>query len=234
MSEKLFDIISKYDTINSISSNYKNICDDLNDYNCFDKIADLNEELLDKIIYKSEKIALSCRYFLENKEDYISEKQQEIKEKNLSNLPVEIDFKDKTLRIKTPLTFKRFYRDGSLKENYILMNYIKSSLIIWQKNNNFDLYRSIKSPFIILIKRKSNVYDRKKICDNDNLENGRIINEIVEALGYTDNAIQMDLISSYRYVDDVNESGMEFVIFSNEDLENHLNELKNNNLEYKK
>jgi hypothetical protein len=109
-----------------------------------------------------------------------------------------------------------------MKENYILMNYVRAALIRWQEENGADLFQTLKPPLTVMIIRKGPAYDRQKICDNDNLENGRIVNEIMEALGCSDNAMVLDLYSCFRITEDAEDFGMEFVVFPREDFARSL------------
>lgn len=143
---------------------------------------------------------------------------------NYENL-VRVSYKDNVLKVTTPATFKRFKIDNSLKENYVLMNYVQACLNSWASQNNIDLFHLIPSPCTALIIRKMTKFNRIKICDNDNMENGRIINTIFEALGYSDNALNMDLYSCFRLCNTEEECGMEFVIIPRNDVTNIIEKL---------
>ena len=181
------------------------------DYGDQSSLNDLEIAELSSIIYNTEKIALSCRQAIEEKEIVDEDYYDEDYLKNcIMNLPIDVDYTNEILKIKTPLTFKRMYRDGSIKENYILMNYVKAALSNYSTTNK-ELYHSVNVPLVAIIKRISTSFSPTKICDNDNLENGRIINEVMSALGYSDNANVMDIYSCFRLCEDENESGTEFI-----------------------
>ena len=181
------------------------------DYGDQSSLNDLEITELSSIIYNTEKIALSCRQAIEEKEIVDEDYYDEDYLKNcIMNLPIDVDYTNEILKIKTPLTFKRMYRDGSIKENYILMNYVKAALANYSTTNK-ELYHSVNVPLVAIIKRISTSFSPNKICDNDNLENGRIINEVMSALGYSDNANVMDIYSCFRLCEDENESGTEFI-----------------------
>lgn len=131
--------------------------------------------------------------------------------KNKDNY-VDIFFGDDVLKVFTPETFKRFKRSNSLKENYILMEYVSANLKRWAEQNNVELHHLIPAPCTVIIKRKMSKFSRLKVCDNDNLENGRIVNTIFEAMGYSDNALNMDLVSCFRLCDPSEKEGMEFIV----------------------
>ena len=222
MMKNSFNLKSKYENIAGIKAANKHIYDCIKDVDNFDSLESLGEDKLDNIIYRSEKIALSCRNSLEK---IVKEKPQNSSfyyEKPLENNPVKVDFNDNYLSIFTPFTFKRFYRDDSMKENYLLMNYVKSALYFYQKENKITLFRSLKTPLIVMIIRKGKSFNRMKICDNDNLENGRIINEIFDCLGYSDNVLQMDIFSCFRLVESDEQCGVEFLVFPADNLINHI------------
>ena len=194
------------------------------DYGDQSSLNDLEITELSSIIYNTEKIALSCRQAIEEKEIVDEDYYDEDYLKNcIMNLPIDVDYTNEILKIKTPLTFKRMYRDGSIKENYILMNYVKAALSNYSTTNK-ELYHSVNVPLVAIIKRISTSFSPTKICDNDNLENGRIINEVMSALGYSDNANVMDIYSCFRLCEDENESGTEF-IFVKKDNFNDVFEL---------
>lgn len=205
-------------------------------FNSSEEIEKLSYDTLDEVIYEAEKISISCRKNLalvtpteSDFENFGSVLPFEIDSKidrNVSNdaaflerkYPVNINFTNGILKISTPLTFKRFYRDGNLKENYTLMVYIRNALIRWQKENNFDLFHSIEAPMVMTIARKIPTKKVSGICDCDNLENNRIANEIMDALGNTDNALVLSVYSTLVITGDKNNVGMDFILCSKPDF----------------
>lgn len=139
---------------------------------------------------------------------------------------VTVSYINNVLKVTTPATFKRFKLDNSLKENYVLMNYVKASLNNWALHNNIDLFHLISSPCTVIILRKMTKFNRNKICDNDNMENGRIINTIFEALGYSDNALNMDLYSCFRLCQIDKEEGMEFIVMPRNIAAEYISQLE--------
>lgn len=228
MEKNSYNIPNAYETVVEVLNAANKIHHNINSHDLYDKLDTVEPEKLGNVIYLSEKIALSLR----NK---LSENTIE-NEKNVDYLDqfftydnmVSVYFDGNALVINTPFTFKRFYREGNEHENYLMMNYIKSALNRWQKNNNFDLYRSIQQPLTVMIIRKGNTFNRTKICDNDNLENGRIINELFEVLGYSDSAFQTDLFSCFRLIDDNENEGMQFRIISSKDIYSQLDLINKN------
>ena len=190
-----------------------------------ENLASLPISELSEIVYEGEKIALSCRQAMEEKGyekgDYIIKEYQEISTKNI---PVDVQYINGILRVRTPLTFKRMYRDGSLKENYMLMNYVEAALKEYIERNG-SLFDKVDIPLVAIIKRTSNSYDTNKICDNDNLENGRIVNSIMSAIGYSDNPMIMDIYSCFRVCKNIEEAKTEFIFTSYDKFKLIINEL---------
>lgn len=211
--KKSFDLSVKYENIGELQKALEHITNCYSNYDKYDRPRDMSYDDLDNVIYRAEKTALTLRNAMEFKEknDYYFDENHE---KNFNeNNPVSVDFDGKILKISTPLTFKRMYRDSSLKENYILMNYVKAALAEWQNETQINLFQCLKLPLDVYIVRYSNTWNRIQFCDHDNLENGRIINEIFYALGYQDSARNMDLHHLYRQKDDGDyEKGTLFIV----------------------
>ena len=180
---------------------------------------------LSEIVYEGEKIALSCRQAIEQKEyreeDYFDE---DYKRLSTSDNPVTVTYINGILRLKTPLTLKRMYRESSLKENFMLMNYAEIALKEYAEKNG-PLFDKVDVPLVAIIKRTSNEFSSTKICDNDNLENGRIINKIMSAIGHSDNAMIMDIYSCFRVCKHEEEIGTEFIFTSYDKFKLIVNEL---------
>ena len=226
MQDRLFEMKKPYRKIKDLDQAVNRLEKVLLDYGDQSSLNDLEISELSSIIYTSEKIALSCRQAIEEKEIVDEDYYDEDYLKNcVMNLPADVEFSDGILRVKTPLTFKRMYRDDSLKENYILMNYVGAALANFASVNT-DIYRMIKTPLIAIIKRTSFVFSQNKICDNDNLENGRIINRIMSALGYSDNANIMDVYSCFRTCEKESDSGTEFIFVQRDNTDAILSILK--------
>ena len=195
------------------------------DKNGDDSLTSLSIPELSEIVYEGEKIALSCRQAMEEKEQ-TNEAPLAINQTRecIKDIPVSVAYVDGILRIKTPLTFKRMYKDNSLKENYMLMNYVQIALKDYEEKNGL-LFDKVDVPIVAIIKRKSNTFYSNKICDNDNLENGRIINSIASALGQSDNVMIMDIYSCFRICKQKEEVGTEFIFTSYDKFKQIVNEL---------
>lgn len=180
---------------------------------------------LDEIVYETERTALSCRQAIELKEymeeDYFDDEYVKISTKDI---PVDVTYINGILRIKTPLTLKRKDREGTAKDNYLLMNYVEIALKEYTDKHG-SLYEKVDIPLVAIIKRTSNSFKANKICDNDNLENGRIINKIVSALGCSDNAMVMDVYSCFRICKHKEGIGTEFILTSYDKFKLIVNEL---------
>lgn len=220
--------ISSYDNVGEINGAESKIDAILRHYSFNEPLDSMKKSELSEIIYRSERVALSCRNALENSKE--SEENEDdfdskVIEKYLENDSISVSFSDNTLRIKTPFTFKKFHEPANRISNYTMMIYVRNALQKWQKDNKTDLYRIMKAPVTVFIIRKGPTYNSRKICDNDNLENGRIINEIFSALGYTDNAVQADLFSCFRAEKSYSDFGMEFVVFPQSEIYAHIAEI---------
>lgn len=165
--------------------------------------------------------------FFEDKEKIDSKMFKEIQESSVVELPVSITYNKEIMIVKTPLTFKRKWVMSKMKNNYMLANQLKYALKKWQ-NEHGSLYNSLNPPYILLMKRVDVSFNIYKICDNDNLENSRIINVMTQALGLNDNAIEMDLISTFKLTDNPNEVGSEFYIFEKKNLKKYLYLIEDN------
>lgn len=188
-------------------------------------ITSLPIQELNEIVYDAEKIALSCRKAIEEKEceeeDYFDKNYQRI---STQNIPVTVMYINGILRIKTPLTFKRMFHEESLKGNYLLMNYVDIALQEYIEKNG-PLFEKVDAPFVAIIKRVSNTYNQNNICDNDNIENGRIINRIASVIGHSDNPMLMDIYSCFRMCKQEEEIGTEFIFTSYDKFKLIVNEL---------
>lgn len=203
------------------------------------KLSDLSYDDLDNILYRSEKIGLSCRVTVnqkgvpeslysngvKRKKDYKTYAEEVFNFEPNAYDDISTTFENDMLILKTPVTLKRFKRDDSVKENYILIYYAQEKI---EKcvNQNFEKLSSFEKPLTVIMKRKYTVKHARLIADNDNMENGRIINCIFDSLCRSDNVKEMDVLSCARQVSKPEEEGMEFYLFPTKDLIKHLELLK--------
>lgn len=226
MTKMVFNSAYALNSIDKMKKSVKRVSDILDENSDKNSPVYISKSDLSSLVYECELLALSGRKFIE-----IAEKNVEIQSKDFEfsynkNLPVSVDFSDDTLRVFTPLTFKRFYRDKSMKENYQLMNYVSAALKEWSEKNKFDLWHRVKLPLVVVIKRKSHKWTRSTIPDADNMENGRIINEIIiNTFGYSDNAMNMTIINTFKIIPESEPEGTEFIVFSKDSLGSHLNDI---------
>lgn len=220
------------DSLNSCDD-FEQAVSDLNEVIKNDPSLVRDEKKLDEVIFIAENISVSARKILEGieKDERFLDKKgallssEKIKSPDRNERyeaavmkkkhPVSVTYHDGKLIIKTPYTFKRFYKNRTLKENYLLMFYIRAALIDWQNETKFDLFQAIETPAVLTIKRKIARWKPNELCDNDNMENGRIANEIVDALGYSDNVMTLSVFSCVEISED---AGMEFIICSEADF----------------
>lgn len=186
-------------------------------------LSKLGLDVLDDALYFYESSSLSIRYALmekyENDDSEFIRESKYLKDQKLSselflkNIPVNIEYtKGSILKINTPLTFRRGYEYKYSKENFTLCDYVHIKLGEWLENNDVNLRAELKPPFTIFVNRKATRLSRR-ICDPDNLENGRIINEIfTKRLFQSDNAANVRIISDFILVDSKEECGTEFIV----------------------
>lgn len=171
---------------------------------------------LDEVIFCSEKSAVSCRKMKELQAqncDYFSPETDVIsfEDRVRYQIKVDVDFDGKVLKISTPFTFKNKYNRIHDQANYILQLYIRDALNRWQKDHNFDLFRAIAPPLVLVILRRTPSKVRN-IADNDNIETGRISNTIMNALGVSDNWQNLSVYSLVQRTDNPDDAGMVFLI----------------------
>ena len=214
MTEKrYFQIREPYETVGELRASISKIAHTLKPFDDDFKLEDLPGNIVNDVIFAAEKADLSLRCASKNHEG--------TEPNSIGNLleeqPVEVSFDGKMLIVKTPLTLKRSGLEANDKHNYMLMNYARAALEKWQDTHAVSLFKSIEWPVVAFIIRKGNGNRIGGICDNDNLENGRIINEIFSALGYSDNVRIMDLCSKYEPAQSKSDIGTEFILISKKD-----------------
>ena len=122
----------------------------------------------------------------------------------------------------TPLTFKRGFNEKQFQYNYMLSKLVEAHIRKWENDNKKCLYKLMKAPYIIVMKRVDNEFSIFKNCDADNIENQKIINAITRAFYLPDNANVMSLYSIFDVISPKeNKAGMYFYVFSQEHLEDY-------------
>ena len=169
---------------------------------------DFSYEDIEYILRMSEILATQCRFTFEaadkdskNFDFYTAKRVKNDNEIYKNNLPVYVKTYPEMLYIFMPYTFKR-----PLQNSYILGNYLAQNIENLKEKNEFNF--KFSGPFSFVVVRKSLKYNHSSICDNDNFETSRIINIVFRALNKSDNATQMDFISSYEITEDESECGL--------------------------
>ena len=214
--EKEFDSVNGISSIYKLKNFIKNSNDKLENYDDDTSMFDIKPSDRNDVIFYCEKVALTLRKSLQNEENidvfFDNIDDDFFDDYYSSEFRVSFDKEEKTFKIFSPLTIKNGFEKRNLKHNYTLMSYVRASIIRWKNENNIDLFHILKPPFILKISRKVlNV--NSSVCDNDNIENGRIVNEIMNAIGYSDNPNNVSLFSTVELVSDTNDVGMEFTLF---------------------
>lgn len=189
------------------------------------------------------KLALYCKRALENKntigqeeiKNYfdseeemkmyyqkLKKKQREEDEKLLQNIPVEINFDGEIFVAKTPYVFKRGYGGDYSHANYCVAKMVKLAIKNWLERNEKDAleFNDLTKNRTLIILRRSKKFTFSSICDNDNIEAGRIINAICDAFCISDGAKQLDHVIKYEECDDENKNGTYFVLMNTKTYNN--------------
>lgn len=170
---------------------------------------------------------------IEIKEDDIKDAEEKYKidaEQN-NNIGLKIECDNKKISISTPYIFKRSYGGNYDKTNFIYADLINKQLKKWIEYNNYlvekcEIFNSLIYPnyekMVVVITRKSKIFTVKSICDNDNIEAGRIINTIFSNINRADNAQKMSIY--INYVESQNdEEGTIFTIIKESEFINNTN-----------
>lgn len=223
-----FDLASGYSRVKEIENSARKIEEICRKYDDDDGLGSLNKDDLCAIVFHSEKSAISCRKASEN----LSFSDEKMSDSPLEKHPgaddflseIRIDFDGKTFRVFTPLTLKRGYNSRNFGANYTLMSYVTAKISAWRNEKMVDLYRAIEPPLVLVIKRKVSSFNHA-VYDNDNQENGRIANAIMNALGVSDNALNLSVYSCVECGVPSNQVGMEFIVFAKAAISDHVDEL---------
>lgn len=144
----------------------------------------------------------------------------------VNDMPVTISETEDAFIIKTPVTIKRKAKDYSKgnDEIYFLSQYVHAAFRKWLLDNDHDdhyLYTKFdrtKFDMIFIIKRNAASFNQNLHCDNDNMENSTILNEVCSSLALGDSCLYMDLYSCFRLTDSKEDIGTEFIITGRENL----------------
>lgn len=187
---------------------------------------EIDPEELGEIIYRLETLALSCRYAIATSTFPIEDEKVPLAEFAALNYPVSVDFSNETLTVTTPISFLNYHQKKNMVRNFLLSSYVEFALRKWQKDKNIELYNLIDHPIIVIMQRCAYKWNPSKYCDSDNLESSKIINEIViRGLGYSDNARNMTVITTYKEVNSEEENCTKFIVFARKNLSKHVTEI---------
>lgn len=194
-------------------------------------LTDMSLDRLCTIVAASERISLMVRACIEEKRDLLPEWDKDeigICENIMDTLPCSASFNEEAFIVKTPLTIKRGDSKSAnvKKENYLLVSYVTAAIRYWQEQNpGKSLYLNeefTKGDLVCIMKRKAVKFNKNVHCDNDNIENGKILNVMCSALGCSDSCRVMDLVSCFREVQNPEDKGTEFIITKRENLAKYL------------
>lgn len=223
-----FALANGYSRIKNLVDSARKIEEICRNYDENDGIESLSNDDLGAIVFHSEKTALSCRKASENLVNYEEKMCESPSENDAENEDeiqnVRIEFDGKTLRVFTPLTLKRGYNPKNFSTNYMLMSYVSAAISAWKREKMVDLYRVLTPPLVLVIKRRVTTFSHS-VYDNDNQENGRISNTIMNALGISDNAVNLSVYSCVECGVPSDQAGMEFILFEKAAFGDHLEEL---------
>lgn len=222
---RIFSMDAPRDTAGQLKILNDKIGDFLSPYDDSTPASEIDPEDLNEALYRSELFAVSCRNAMEEDERNDADLMNSDSLMLSEDVPAEIvsvNYFDHLLQIETPLTFFRFTKTKKDPRNYMIGTYIKAGIIKWQKEHQFDLSEAMDPPLVCAIIRHSPDSKIRRLCDNDNLENGRIVNEIVNALGQSDNPAVLDLISCVRPAEKKGRYGMEFLVFPRSEINKRI------------
>ena len=234
-----------FGSVKDFKNHTRSIANILSEYGNNADFSDIEYEKICDILYHSELMGLHARKSLSDKivpqlsifqERGLDKKERSatliidekdilknIKQEDIAfdNYPIEMSFDGKLLTVHTPLTFKRGYKNNTIMANYTLAIYVENMIRKWENEHQFEIYNTLELPLILVMKRVQKEFSIYKVCDNDNIENQKIINSIARALGDDDNAYIMSLFSMFDTDEDEKNHGTWFYLFSERDLDKY-------------
>lgn len=213
-------------TVDGLKTKLQQINNDLDKLYDEAPLDEIDPEELNDIIYKLEISALSCRYAVATSKYPQLETDVSLEELASMNYPVTVEFNNKTLTVTTPIVFRNYHDKKNMVRNFMLASYVEYALKRWQNGSKTDLKQMIECPLVVIMQRCGYKWSNSKYCDNDNLESSKIINKIViDGLGYSDNARNMTIITTFKQVDSPEEDCTKFIIFGRSNLTDHMHEI---------
>lgn len=180
-----------------------------------------------KLLSVYEKGALAIRQEIQQYEMKNEVFFEELTPDCVKNLPVCVELKEDALIVKTPITIKKSNKEtySGKSETYLLSQYVYTAIKKMQRENGisdqelFQRFDEDKFDLVFIIKRNARLFNPSLHCDNDNLENSTIQNEICSALALGDSCQYIDHIySCFRYTQREDEVGTEFIITGRKNL----------------
>lgn len=179
--------------------------------------SDLTRDELNEITFICEKSALNCRAALAGKREMSPSINLDLNMQPESQYHVSVTYENNVLIVTAPLTFKKYHSGKYLQENYTLSSFVKLELLKHQDQLE-KIRKQMEGPLVVVIMRIVLHASSRALCDNDNLENGRIVNDIFDFLNQSDNVSNMDLYSCVRECERPDEQGMKFIVFQQKNI----------------
>ena len=175
-------------------------------------LAYMSESELLEMLNSSEKLSVSLRQALASK--WLIPTAEATKElayvpKSFRKLPVSVEMEQGILTVHCPPTLLRHSNDS-----WVLADCVKAALESFCLENGRPV---IPQPAYVICMRKAAGY-RAAYRDNENFESSRIINAVMECLGYTDRPDHLGYVSVFRTVKDASGSGVDFIFLSAQKL----------------
>ena len=176
-------------------------------------------KLLDELdgIYLA--LSMSCRNEMEL-DDYCEDEDIETADVDqYKNIPVTVVRDGDALRIKCPFLYQR----ENEKRSYAIAALAAAAIESFERKNG-PVRSFLKGPLHTAVIRKTDKFRRRAFRDNDNMEVSNIINRVFRAAFAADDALNMSFSSHFRVVP-AEDSGMEFLVFPQKDIDLYKNEL---------
>ena len=207
MPQKIYYEIDGTNSINDLKNKTENSLKILKRHLQNAPIDVLDSSEINDLLKNYESSALALRYVSQQKhEAYADDSSIDV---GTCDYPIDINYGNKILKIKMPLSV---YRDRNT--SHFLSAYVSAALTIWKQNHpETSFLFEMKPPFSVVILRVSTEWNARLIRDHDNLENGRVINSIFDAMCFSDNALNADLYSAFRISKEKSDVGMYVFVF---------------------
>lgn len=128
------------------------------------------------------------------------------------------------LKIITPITCKKRSSKSSVSaEDFMLSNFLEAKISAWVYEHSDSEFRRLHRLFereelVCVLVRKGRKEEVSSFKDNDNIENGRLLNTMCRALSLSDSCDRMNLFSHYESVGEGEEPCTEITILRQKDF----------------